>query len=291
METVILPPSQKRKVSRGPSYPGISLRDAISKTRIIWDEEKRHPVSPVLAAQHWDYSAKSSGGRIALAAFLKYGLLEEVNSPTGREVKITDRAMQICHGEEQPRLKAIQEAALSPKIYRELWERFGPELPSDDSLSRKLLLEWEFNQASIPGFIKDYRDAINFAGLKSGDKVDTPVNEDDDGGGEQGDLNLAASPETAATPPRQSIAPLAPPAATPSVAQVQKPSIPNNVLATFKIPLGVNEAELTFTGERLEPEDFDALTDYVAIFKKQYERKLKAEQAAAHEATVRALLD
>ena len=52
-----------------------------------------------------------------------------------------------------------------------------------------------------------------------------------------------------------------------------------NVLATFKIPLGLNEAELTFTGERLEPEDFDALADYVSIFKKQYERKRRLSQS------------
>lgn len=50
------------------------------------------------------------------------------------------------------------------------------------------------------------------------------------------------------------------------------------MLAKYSVPLGANEAEIVFTGAELHPEDFDALADYVAIFKKQHERKLKAEE-------------
>ena len=49
------------------------------------------------------------------------------------------------------------------------------------------------------------------------------------------------------------------------------------MLATFKIPIGLAEAEIVFTGEALVPDDFDALAEYVGLFKKQYERKLKAK--------------
>jgi hypothetical protein len=45
------------------------------------------------------------------------------------------------------------------------------------------------------------------------------------------------------------------------------------VLATFKIPLGFSEAELIFTGEKLQAKDFDDLKEYVDLFKKQYTRR------------------
>jgi hypothetical protein len=41
--------------------------------------------------------------------------------------------------------------------------------------------------------------------------------------------------------------------------------------------LGANEATLTFTGRRLTPGDFDALSEFVMFAKKQFERKTKAE--------------
>ena len=50
-----------------------------------------------------------------------------------------------------------------------------------------------------------------------------------------------------------------------------------NVLAQYSIPIGASEATITFTGEKLSEEDFDALADYIAIFKKQFERKQKSE--------------
>ncbi len=51
------------------------------------------------------------------------------------------------------------------------------------------------------------------------------------------------------------------------------------VLAKYSIPLGANEAILVFSGEQLAPEDFDALIEYVQLFKKQYERKLASFKA------------
>jgi len=49
------------------------------------------------------------------------------------------------------------------------------------------------------------------------------------------------------------------------------------VLATYSVPLGQNEVQIVFTGEQLYPEDFDALADYVALFKKQFLRKVEAD--------------
>lgn len=47
------------------------------------------------------------------------------------------------------------------------------------------------------------------------------------------------------------------------------------VLATYSIPLGANEATLTFNGEVLTAEDFDALAEFVEFAKKQFVRKAR----------------
>lgn len=46
-------------------------------------------------------------------------------------------------------------------------------------------------------------------------------------------------------------------------------------LARYTIPLGENEAMIAIYGDALRLEDFDALMDYVSLFKKQFERKQK----------------
>jgi hypothetical protein len=99
------------------------------------------------------------------------------------------------------------------------------------------------------------------------------VNEDDDSGGEQDELNLPVSPPSVGggAPPIRVAAP-------PPIAPPTPPQSRSNVLTTFKVPFALSEAEIIFTGERIEPEDFDALSEYVGIFKKQYERKIAAQK-------------
>jgi hypothetical protein len=53
------------------------------------------------------------------------------------------------------------------------------------------------------------------------------------------------------------------------------PQVVDHVLARYLIPLGANEATLTITGEcPLSGDDFDALCEYVVMFKKQHGRKV-----------------
>lgn len=65
---------------------------------------------------------------------------------------------------------------------------------------------------------------------------------------------------------------------TPTAAAVTTSGTTKQVLAKYSIPLGENEAEIIFTGAELHPEDFDALADYVALFKKQHLRKMQADE-------------
>ena len=52
------------------------------------------------------------------------------------------------------------------------------------------------------------------------------------------------------------------------------------MLAQYSIPLGENVATLVFTGSRLTADDFDALEEYVGLFKKQFVRAQAGVAAA-----------
>ena len=243
---------QKKNKHRSPNYPFISLKEACDKAKVVWDKEGKHSVNPNVVIKHWEYGAKSSGGRLAISALLKYGLFEEVESDKGREVKLSDRAMIVIVGENEARKNTLKQLALEPKIYKELWEKFGSDLPSEDSLKSKLILEWKFNQAVVQKFIKDYKETISFAGLKEGDKIgEKQINEENEDKNQENLENGIIPPNI---PPK-------------NVQQIEK-----KMLATYHIPLGKNQATLSFYGEKLLPEDFSDLEIYVRLFKKQLSR-------------------
>ena len=227
------PQNPPKKRHRSPSYPAISLREAVDKARLVWDKESRHPVNHLVLVKHWGYAEKSSGGLVAMSALIKFGLMEDVEAKVGRELKLTDLALRIVAGEETERKSALKQAALRPKIYGELWKKYGVDLPSDDSLTSRLILQYDFNRTIVQGFIKDYKDTIKFAEIGSGDIAPDDKGEEPNGEVENDDSKGKSG---VVEPP-----PYVPP---------HKDKLGENVLATYKIPLGSNEAELIFRGER-----------------------------------------
>jgi hypothetical protein len=167
--------SAPNRVARGPSYPSLSLEEAVGKAREFWDAEKRSAAPVSAAARHWGYSVTSSSGKVVVAALLQYGLLEDSGSKDNRMVKLTPRALDILLDEvESPgRLKAIQDAARSPKIYSDLLAKWPPnELPSDQTIKFFLLRDKGFNEGSVVGFLKDFRGTLTYAKLDKTPRIE-----------------------------------------------------------------------------------------------------------------------
>lgn len=170
-------PRRARK-QRSPSYPAIGLKEALGRAKEIYQHEGRHaaPVSAVLA--HWGYSAKSSGGRLALAALKKYGLIADEGSREHRQVRLTRLALTIILDEREEsadRQRAIREAAMTPTIHQELLGRYPDGLPSDANLRHYLLLDRAFTETAVAEFIPRFRSTIEFAGLDSDVRISYDV--------------------------------------------------------------------------------------------------------------------
>ena len=163
---------RRSKRIRSPGYPSIGLAEAFEKAKMLYEKEGRHHVPISVAVQHWRYSPKSSGGQLCIAALKRFGLLTEKGKKGTRQVALSELAIRLIVGEDEQNpdfLQLLQTAALSPPIHRELWDLWGPRLPSDPAMKQHLLLDKNFNHASVDGFIRQFKETISFARLSDGD--------------------------------------------------------------------------------------------------------------------------
>jgi hypothetical protein len=191
----------KKKRERSPGYPGISLKDAIERARTMYQKEGKHPAPAQAVLSHWGYGPKSGTGFLALAALKKFNLIEDEGSGAARKVKLTSLAIKILHEpDEDARLQATQESALTPSIHSELMEKYGGKLPSEESFKYHLKFERHFSESGADEFYREFLDTISFA--KLGESGMLPGKEADSGGQlEHMNISIPKDRATATLPP------------------------------------------------------------------------------------------
>lgn len=164
-----------KRIHRSPPYPTIDLESAIERARKFYEFEKRSAANVLVAVRHWNYSPQSSGGRQVLATLIAFGLMTDKGSGDLREVKLSELALKIIL-DERPgsldKIDALRKAALTPKLYNDIYQKWPDEFPSDPTLKHYLLVEKRFNDNSTADFIKGFRDTFTFAGIYEADKVE-----------------------------------------------------------------------------------------------------------------------
>jgi len=154
----------KRKVHRSPNYPAISLGDAIERTRRVYDAEKRTPASADTILTHLGYKPGAGPGYRVLSALRHYGLLEE---HSGRD-RLSDTAFHILTlSDTSPdRQTAVRDAAMRPTLFRQVFDHYKGEVPSDLNLRDYLIKSHSFNPDSVANFIRAFRETLEFAKLE-----------------------------------------------------------------------------------------------------------------------------
>ncbi len=158
----------KRNRTRSPSYPYLDLPGALEKAAALWQAEGKHATSVSVAMQHWGYKEESSTGYSCVAALKKFGLVDHEGMGETRQMRLSELALRIlldADPQSAERRAALREAALGPRVHAELWERYGNDLPSDQSLKRFLVLERSFNEASVDELLAEYKATMAYAGL------------------------------------------------------------------------------------------------------------------------------
>jgi len=155
------------RLIRSPSYPFIGLSEAVERARTLYAAGRRSAVSADAAVEAWGYSPKSSGGKQTIAALRAFGLLEGEGA-----VRLTERGVHILLDEDSDeRDRLLRQAALAPPVYLRLWERYGPDLPSDKGLQTHLVLEMGFNENAVVDVIRGYKATLDFAKLRGPEKA------------------------------------------------------------------------------------------------------------------------
>jgi hypothetical protein len=103
-----------------------------------------------------------------VAALGHFGLFEFQGGGDNRAARLTDLALRILL-DKQPisaeREELVRQAALTPRIHAELWQRWQAALPSDATLETYLVRDRGFSESGGRDLIAEYKATIAFAKL------------------------------------------------------------------------------------------------------------------------------
>jgi len=151
---------------RSPNFPYTNLDRAIELCRILYKSYRKTFIPIDTAIKTVELSPKSSKAKQIMAALSAFNLLETEGVGDNRKVKISDLGYSIIIDERpnsHERDKYLRDAALSPNIFRTIYEKFLHNMPSDEVLSHELKMRHNFNPDSVAVFIKVYKQTMDFA--------------------------------------------------------------------------------------------------------------------------------
>ena len=163
---------------RSPNYPSVGLPDAIARATRLYEGVGTAGASPDSAAKLIGYSKNHGTARMTMSALKKFGLVEERN---GRVVPAKLTVDLANFPPTHPRhVAALRTAALSPRVYREAYNRYRPHgvLPPDDVLSADFVADSGFLPDKVPAFLTDFRASLSHAGLLRGNALNETTGAD-----------------------------------------------------------------------------------------------------------------
>lgn len=145
---------------RSPSYPQMSLPEAIEKVALLHKSIGAHQTSREVVAKGMGYNGLSGASATAIGVLNRYGLLDG----RGDDVRLSDRAMAILlpHSP-QEKQEALRAAALEPDLFRELSEKF-PGGTSNNELLVNYLMRNKFSSQAAETAVLAYKETLEFVG-------------------------------------------------------------------------------------------------------------------------------
>ncbi len=168
--------------TRSPAYPGIDLKKAIAYAKQLYGHAKLHEVNKSAVGKAWGMSP--TGGHFLgnIAALRSFGLVER------RKYRLTKDAERIIVDptDSDEKREAIRRAALSPKIYLELWNKYGTD-GVDGGIEENVLFSYlvldrpepRYAESAAKLVIRYYKSTLSFAGIQGAQQVPDDDNEVD----------------------------------------------------------------------------------------------------------------
>ena len=164
-------------------FPFINLSKALARAKELYSADPAgRPMGIPAAFSVWNYSTKSSGGHQTVAALRSYGLLDADGNLEARKIGLSAPALRYFKDERpEERLKLLQEFALRPKLFNQLWHAAGwRDSPPSDAVARShLKIEKGLNEQAARAILGIYKDNITLAKLKGDDTIPETKDEND----------------------------------------------------------------------------------------------------------------
>ena len=148
------------KPVRSPSYPSMSLRDAVIAVRKIESLYRSAPVDRTEAAKLIGYGALSGPANQALSSLASYGLVDRAGKGM---IRVTPRAKAILHPSSDVELKkSLREAGAEPQLFQQILEHFaGVDSPPESGVVSYLNRQG-FNQSAVKPAVKAFLQTIYY---------------------------------------------------------------------------------------------------------------------------------
>jgi hypothetical protein len=157
---------------RSPAWPFIPLGRAMERAREFYEAHRNSEAEVFAANVAWGMKPKSGAGFQTVATLKQYGLISETEKPGW--VRLTGLALRIIQDRRDispERDEALKQAALMPPIFKEIWEKWGADLPKDADIEFDLVNQKGFNEDAAQGLLANYKATIQVAKLVETDKV------------------------------------------------------------------------------------------------------------------------
>ncbi len=191
--------TESRSRHRSPNYPAVSLAEAVERVSKLYATDRKAGAPLEIALKHMGFSGKHGKSMMVASALKKYGLVEDVGGrliPTQRAVEII-----VLPKDDGRRLEALREAALSPEINRELFDKYHDDgFPPDDTLTSELVAYRGFNPSVVNNFVRDFRATMDFASLT--DRIEIQLQSEKGSDMDLGQISAAEMPLRASDPVR-----------------------------------------------------------------------------------------
>jgi hypothetical protein len=253
--------SDESNRDRSPNCPKTSLEDAIKLAKQLYDKVGKAKIKREVAAGALGYSGLSGTSLTTLGALSQYGLVEQER---GAGIWVSPLAIRIFHPVSSQDSNAAKiTSALTPKVFNALYTDGFHHC--EESVLANNLIQNGFTPDQAKKVAAVFLANITFANLNNESMIGPSDAKKDE-------IKDALNAGTAKLHP-----------VSRDIIKSEIPEIAKQtgkkVLAQYSIPLGSNEATLVFNGEKLSPDDFDALGEFVTFAKKQFERKQKTEES------------
>ena len=138
---------------RSPNFPGLSLEDATTAAKTIWDKNRKALIPREAAAKDLGYSGMTGRSMQVLGALNQYGLVEITSKGLTR---VTQTAEDIFIGfPEEVKRAAVSTAGRTPSLFREIYDKYDGDIPGENAI-RSFLFQRGFTNEGVEKALKSF---------------------------------------------------------------------------------------------------------------------------------------